>query len=121
MNNKNLAPKLTYLRKLYAPWQLTQMSLTSSNDSNRFSFGIRMSKWSPVSNFSQIRQEQWVKNSYHNTKVIDEYLNQLRVAILWVPITASKRFAAGKLNFYLVLDCWDLCIEHVNHVSLVHI
>ena len=27
VNNKNLAPKLTYLRKLYAPWQLTQMSL----------------------------------------------------------------------------------------------
>ena len=24
MNNKNLAPKQTYLRKLYAPWQLTQ-------------------------------------------------------------------------------------------------
>ena len=27
MNNKNLARKLTYLRKLYAPWQLTQTSL----------------------------------------------------------------------------------------------
>ena len=27
MNNKNLAPKLTYLRKLYAPWQFTKTSL----------------------------------------------------------------------------------------------
>ena len=26
MNNKNLAPKLTYLRQLYALWQLTQTS-----------------------------------------------------------------------------------------------
>ena len=28
MNSKNLAPKLTYLGKLYAPWQMTQTSLT---------------------------------------------------------------------------------------------
>ena len=28
MNNKNLAPKLTYLCKLYAPWQLTQAMFT---------------------------------------------------------------------------------------------
>ena len=31
MNNKNLASKLTYMRKLYAPWQLTQTSLKQFN------------------------------------------------------------------------------------------
>ena len=29
LNNKNLTPKLTYPLKLYAPWQLTQTSLTA--------------------------------------------------------------------------------------------
>ena len=114
MNNENLAPKLTHLRKLYAPWQLTQTRTTQTSLSPTYlPRNYRRQYWSPLTfpGFHII---------FHRMTMVFYNIHRACLLNIWpVPASVPKSNRSG-LWRHIIRTCHTLrwlCCKHSNNVA----